>query len=178
MLKNIKLLVQYIHISFVYFITNNFILNPKSRARFYNLFYPKIFIGESSSIRKDVYFYNGSQLNGSLFIGKNTFCNDQCFIDFSSKVTIGNNVAIGMRVLVLSSTHKISNPIRCGELRNKETIICDNCWIGAGAVIYPGVTINEGAVVAAGEVVYSDIPKNKILKHGILTDINLKGCEK
>lgn len=40
--------------------------------------------------------------------------------------------------------------------------IADNCWIGAGAVICPGVTIGENSVIGAGSVVTHDIPANSV----------------
>lgn len=42
----------------------------------------------------------------------------------------------------------------------KEVHIGDNCWIGAGAIILPGVTIGNGCVVAAGALVNQDVPDN------------------
>lgn len=41
-------------------------------------------------------------------------------------------------------------------------MIADNCWIGAGAIITPGVTIGENCVIGAGSVVTKDIPANSI----------------
>nr|WP_084746018.1 DapH/DapD/GlmU-related protein [Caulobacter henricii] len=42
-------------------------------------------------------------------------------------------------------------------------MICDNVWIGAGAIVLPGVTIGEGAVVAAGSVVTKDVPARPVV---------------
>ena len=79
-----------------------------------------------------------------------------------------------MRTLILSSSHKIGNKVRCGLTLKKTTIIEDNCWIGAGVIIYPGITIYSGSIVSAGEIVRKDVPKNKILKNGKLIDIIVK----
>jgi acetyltransferase-like isoleucine patch superfamily enzyme len=45
----------------------------------------------------------------------------------------------------------------------KPVTICDNVWIGVKAIVYPGVTIGEGAVVAAGSVVMNDVAPNTIV---------------
>ena len=174
MLNKIKLLIKHIYLDFIYFILNNFVLAPKMRAKLFNFFFLNIYIKKDVSIRKNITFYNGSMLKGSLYIGEKCFFNDQCFLDYSSKLEIGDNVTVGMRTMILSSTHKIEYPIRCGGIKNKITCIEDNCWIGAGVIIYPGVKIGKGCVIAAGEIVYNDVPANMLLKQGNLIKLNEK----
>jgi len=174
MQNKINLLLKHIYQDIIYFIINSFIKDGRSRAKLFNVFYPDIVIGKDSVFRKSITLYNGSRLEGELSVGSETFINDECFIDYSSKVIIGNNVSFGMRVLILSSSHKIDDPMRCGIKKNKTTIIKDNCWLGAGVLVYPGVIIEKGCVIAAGEIVDENIPENKLLKKGVLMDIDIK----
>ncbi|MFC7301543.1 acyltransferase [Cognatiluteimonas weifangensis] len=72
------------------------------------------------------------------------------------RVVIGSNVRIGPNARFLAAGHDVDDPDfreTGGEIR-----IGDNCWIGASAVILPGVTVGNGAVVAAGSLVSRDIP--------------------
>jgi maltose O-acetyltransferase len=70
-------------------------------------------------------------------------------------VYLGNNVSIGPQVSILTLGHDPQSPTfgnQGGEVRVK-----DRVWIGFGATILPGVTIGEGAVVAARSVVSRDV---------------------
>ena len=71
------------------------------------------------------------------------------------KITIGNQATISQGVRLCTASHDISSKIM--ELTHKPIEIADNCWVAAWATILPGVTIGEGAVVAAGAVVTKDV---------------------
>lgn len=71
------------------------------------------------------------------------------------KITIGNQATISQGVRLCAASHDISSKIM--ELTHKPIEIADNCWVAAWATILPGVTIGEGAVVAAGAVVTKDV---------------------
>ena len=95
-------------------------------------------------------------------IGKNVFINFDCvFLDLGG-ITIEDGVLIAPRVSVLSEGHPVS-PNERQSLVPGPVHIGKNAWIGAGAVILPGVTIGENAVVAAGAVVTKDVPANTIV---------------
>lgn len=102
----------------------------------------------------------------SLTIGDNVGINHHCFIGVRGEVVIGNNVIFGPRVTILSENHNFDNldiPIKNqGETRFK-TVIEDNVWVGANAVIMPGVTIASGCIIASGAVVTKDTKKNTIV---------------
>lgn len=80
-------------------------------------------------------------------------------------ITIGKNSILAYRVLISTSANP-NSPYNDNELANiyppihEEVNIGDNCWIGAGAIILPGVTIGNGSVVAAGALVNKDVPDN------------------
>lgn len=93
-------------------------------------------------------------------IGKNTFVNYNCVFNDYGRISIGDNVLIGFNVLLITSIHP-TNPIQRLEKRNdaiKYVIIGNNVWIGAAAIILPGVTIGDNSVIGAGSVVTKDIP--------------------
>jgi acetyltransferase-like isoleucine patch superfamily enzyme len=146
--------------------SNILINNDKNRAIFLNKIFSNLHIQPDVCIRKNITYYG----SGELFIGKNSFINEECFLDISSKLIIKSNVAIGMRTVILTSTHKIEE-IRCGKVKRKVTRIEDNVWIGANVTIYPGINIGSGCVISAGEVVDIDVPNNMILKKGKLIPV-------
>lgn len=93
----------------------------------------------------------------SLKIGAFSFVNLNCFLDGCAPISIGDGVHVGPYVKFLTGTHTI-NP---GVMRRKGTSedsfspieIKRGVWIGMGALILPGVTIEEGCVIGAGAVV-------------------------
>lgn len=70
-------------------------------------------------------------------------------------ISIGTKVAISREVFLCTASHDINYPSR--PLITAPIKICDGVWIGARAIIMPGVTIGEGAVVAAGAVVTKNV---------------------
>ncbi len=95
-------------------------------------------------------------------IGKNVFVNHGCsFLDLGG-ITIEDDVLIGPQVKLVTENHPV-DPANRKSLDLKSIVIKKNAWIGAGAVILPGVTIGENSIVAAGAVVMQDIPSNTIV---------------
>lgn len=77
-----------------------------------------------------------------------------------AKITIGNDVLIGPRVLIHSGNHRFADPtVRIRQQGHDQAPIDigNDAWIGAHAVILSGVRIGHGAVVAAGAVVTKDV---------------------
>lgn len=72
------------------------------------------------------------------------------------KITIGCNCCIGDDVRLLTGSHDIASSHF--DLVTRPITIMDNVWIATGAILLPGVTIGEGAVVASGAVVTKDVP--------------------
>jgi maltose O-acetyltransferase len=93
----------------------------------------------------------------NVVIGRGTFVNRGCVFDGMSQIRIGERCALGMEVMLVTSTHPIgSHERRAGDVESLPLIVGDGCWIGARATILPGVTVGAGAVIAAGAVVVSD----------------------
>ena len=98
--------------------------------------------------------------------GKNTVVGEHVFINMGCKfqdqggITIDDGVMIGPNVRIVTDNHDFTNRM---VLRCKPVHICRNVWIGVGAIILPGVTIGENAVIAAGAVVTKDVAPNTIV---------------
>ena len=95
----------------------------------------------------------------NITLGRHVHINFDCVILDSAEVVIGDNVLIAPKVCIATPGHNFSPELRRHTATRAERItICDDVWIGAGAVILPGVTVGEGAIVGAGAVVTKDVP--------------------
>ena len=78
----------------------------------------------------------------------------------SGTITIGDNVQVAAYVKLISNNH---DPYDRMVLTCRPVVLKRNCWIGAGAVILPGVTVGENSIVGAGSVVTKDVPDNTVV---------------
>lgn len=79
-------------------------------------------------------------------------------------LSIGDKVLIASHVAITTLTHDYTEEsIRDSPIISKSINIMDGAWIGAHAVILPGVTLNRGCVVAAGAVVTKDVPEMAVV---------------
>jgi maltose O-acetyltransferase len=100
----------------------------------------------------------------NISVGDNFFANFNCVILDVNKVTIGKNCMLAPGVQIFSATH----PVRAEERYNGVELglpvtIGDNCWIGGGAIINPGVTLGNNVVVASGAVVTKSFGDNVVI---------------
>jgi acetyltransferase-like isoleucine patch superfamily enzyme len=96
---------------------------------------------------------------GTLEICEGAFINYGCSIAASDLIHIGPRCSFGPYVMILDNAFHQLNP----EMRNerpvsKPVIIEENVWIGARAIILPGVRIGANSVIGAGSIVTHDIP--------------------
>ena len=80
-------------------------------------------------------------------------------------VYFGDYCGLGPGVIVVSSNHVFDDPSKPWQNQVEkaaEVRICDNAWIGSGALILAGVTIGSGAVIGAGSVVRRDVPERVV----------------
>lgn len=95
--------------------------------------------------------------------GKNIFANFHLTLVDDTHIYVGDNVMFAPNVTIATAAHPIDPSLREKGLQyNLPVTIERNCWIGAGAIILPGVTIGENTVVGAGAVVTKDLPANVI----------------
>lgn len=116
-------------------------------------------------VEKDFYVYYGGDIcvfsGGLLELGKG-FCNSNVKIRCKKHIKIGDNVAISHDVTIMDSDggHSINTE---GYTPVGPVIIKDNVWICSRAMILKGVTVGEGAIIAAGAVVTEDVPPNTLV---------------
>ncbi|PML75508.1 sugar O-acetyltransferase [Enterovibrio norvegicus] len=97
-------------------------------------------------------------------VGKGVFMNFSCTILDVAPVTIGDNVMMANNVQLLTATHPLDVQRRVGNLEEYglPITIGDNCWIGGGVIVLPGVTVGKNCVIGAGSVVNKSIPDNSV----------------
>jgi maltose O-acetyltransferase len=79
-------------------------------------------------------------------------------------ITIGDDVQIGPNVQLLTPTHPLDAELRRAKWEAAEPIVIhDNAWLGGGAIVLPGVTVGENAVVGAGAVVTKTVAPNVVV---------------
>jgi acetyltransferase-like isoleucine patch superfamily enzyme len=115
-------------------------------------------IDETVAVFPPLYINNGKHLS----IGKNVFINFDCTFLTLGGIIIEDNVLIGPKVSLLSEGHPLAAAERAALVPGKIHIKA-NAWIGANAIILPGVTIGENAVVAAGAVVTKNVEDNTVV---------------
>ncbi len=134
--------------------------NPKSKQE------TRLSLGKNAkfSINGDFTVGFGSDIrvfDEAEFEIENGYFNGFVQIVCSKKVTIGKNVAIARDVIIRDTdAHHI---IGKEHQKKKEVKIGNNVWIGTRAIIMKGVTIGDGAIIAAGAIVTKDVPANTIV---------------
>lgn len=93
----------------------------------------------------------------NLHFGKNVFINAGCSFQDQGGIWIGDNALIGHNAVFATLNHD-EDPRRRGILHPKPIVVEKDVWIGSNCTILGGVTIGEGAIVAAGSVVTRDVP--------------------
>ena len=94
-------------------------------------------------------------------IGKDVFVNSGCCFQDQGGVTLGDGCLVGHNVVV-ATLNEHEDPDRRGARTAAPIVVGKDVWIGAHATILKGVTIGDGAIVAAGAVVTRDVPPNTI----------------
>lgn len=111
----------------------------------------------------DVGIRSGCRFSGPhVVIGDGTWIHHGVFIDAEHAIVrIGESVGIGPEAMLLTSSHDVGPPSRRGgPTRYLPVTVEDGCWIGARAIILPGVRVGAGCVIAAGAVVVADCAPN------------------
>jgi maltose O-acetyltransferase len=135
---------------------------PRLRVLVYRLL--GIRIGRSTLIRGRLKLAGPPGCTSRFTIGSNCFLTTPLHIDLNSEVVIGNHVTIGHDVAIVTSAHHIGGPgRRCGQHVPRPIRIGDGCWIGARALLLPGVILGDGSIIAAGAVVSSNVEPHTIV---------------
>ena len=113
-------------------------------------------VGSGARILRGMVVHNADPGFANLQIGNDCHVGREVFVDLASPVSIGDRVTISMRVMLI--THTNAGDSRCGLPRRSAAVeIGDDAYIGAGAIILPGVRIGKAAIVGAGAVVTRDV---------------------
>ncbi|QQL48363.1 sugar O-acetyltransferase [Mucilaginibacter ginkgonis] len=94
--------------------------------------------------------------------GDNVYFNVNCVVLDVMEVKIGSNVFFAPAVQVYTATHPLDAVERRSTEFAKPITIGDDCWIGGGSIICPGVIIGNRCVIGAGSVVTKDIPDDSL----------------
>lgn len=114
-------------------------------------------IGDGSRILRGLLLHNADGGFGNLKIGSKCHIGRQVFIDLAGPIYMGDRVTVSMRTTLL--THTNVGDSRCGLApKTSGIVVADDVYIGAAAILLPGVTIGVGAIIAAGAVVTADVP--------------------
>jgi len=121
------------------------------RMRLYRLFGVKLEAPDRSVIMLGVEI----EMPWALSIGRGTVIGPGCLVDARGGLRLGRDVNVSGRTRFMTAKHLVQDPDFTASF--EETSVGDRAWIALGATILGGVSIGEGAVVAAGAVVTSDV---------------------
>lgn len=117
-------------------------------------------IGENCYIEPPLHANMGGH---HVHFGKNIYANYNLTLVDDTHIYVGDYTMFGPNVTLATAGHPILPSLRERGLQyNMPVRIGKNCWIGAGAVILPGITIGDNVVIGAGSVVTKDIPSNVV----------------
>lgn len=112
-------------------------------------------VGDGTEIRPPFYCDYGSNIR----IAPGVFVNFNCVMLDVAEVTIGAGSQIGPAVQIYTAEHPRDAALRrAGKEFGRPVRIGSNVWIGGGAIVLPGVTVGDDAIVGAGSVVTRDVP--------------------
>lgn len=98
----------------------------------------------------------------NIHIGENVFINSNCTMQDQGGIYIGDNVLIGHNACLLTLNHN-EDPKKRANLMPSPIKIGNGAWLGSNVTVLPGVSIGDGAIVAAGAVVTKDVDENTIV---------------
>lgn len=116
----------------------------------------KMIIGDMLEARRMDYI---SAQDGVMKIGNNVFMNQNVSVTCMESVDIGDGCIIANNVVIVDHDHDFVN----GGFVSAPVKLENDVWIGANATVLKGVTIGEGAIVAAGSVVNKDVPAHTMV---------------
>lgn len=98
----------------------------------------------------------------NIHLDENVFINSGCRFQDQGGIWIGRGALIGHNVIITTLNHDF-DPGNRQTMHPKPVVLGENVWIGAGAVVVPGITVGDGAVIGAGSVVTRDVEANTIV---------------
>ena len=123
---------------------------------------PRLFaeVGENCYIESP-YFANWGGRH--VHLGSNVYANAGLKLVDDTHIYIGDGTMLGPNVVLATAGHPIDPELRSQALQyNMPVRIGRNCWLGAGVIVMPGVTIGDNTVIGAGSIVTKDIPSGVV----------------
>jgi acetyltransferase-like isoleucine patch superfamily enzyme len=111
-----------------------------------------------AKLGKDVVLYSGFEVRcpWKLVIGDGTTVGHKCILDCRGGITIGSNVNFSSEAAIWTAQHDPQSPTFA--IKVAPVVIEDRAWISFRATVLPGITIHQGAVLAAHAVATKDVP--------------------
>jgi len=129
-----------------------------------------IFHPENIHLGSNIYIGHQTILKGyyqnEMVIEDNTWIGQGCFFHSAGGLRIGRNVGIGPHVKIITSYHEDEGrevPILFSRISTAETIVEDDCDLGVGSIILPGVRVGRGSQIGAGAVVTRDVEPYSVM---------------
>jgi maltose O-acetyltransferase len=113
---------------------------------------PRVYIPRNVSLR----FAENIELVSDIALGSG----DRLWASENARITVGAHALLGPNVTIITANHRFDAReefVTQQPQRERDVRVGEDVWIGANAVILPGVTIGNGAIVAAGAVVNRDV---------------------
>ncbi|MBM6738283.1 MULTISPECIES: sugar O-acetyltransferase [Clostridia] len=117
-------------------------------------------IGEGCYIETPFYANWGGR---HVHFGSHIYANFNLTMVDDTHIYVGDHTMIGPNVIIAAGSHPVFPSLREQEYQfNMPVHVGKNCWIGAGAILLPGVTVGDNTVIGAGSVVTKDIPADVV----------------
>ena len=116
-------------------------------------------IGEGCYIEPPLHSNFGG---GHVHFGSHVYANFNLTLVDDTHIYVGDHTLFGPNVVIATAGHPILPELRKEYQYNMPVHIGRNCWLGAGVLVMPGITIGDNTVIGAGSVVTKDIPANVV----------------
>jgi acetyltransferase-like isoleucine patch superfamily enzyme len=121
-------------------------------------------VGPGTTVWGKISIAGAREAASNVVIGAECGINGGCVFDAAAPITIGDGVAMGHEVMIVTSGHRPGPPgRRAAQVYAEPVVIGRGAWLGARVVVLPGVEIGEGAVVAAGAVVNRNVEPHTLV---------------
>lgn len=128
-----------------------------------------LYFSDTAQFRAGAYAVGCSKISigNRVIIRPNVMLFGDTVIDMDCSILIEDDVMIGSGVHIYVNNHRFDDPniplIDQGYYPDQQVVLKKGCWIGANAIILPGVTIGENSVVGAGSIVTKSIPGSVVV---------------
>lgn len=164
--RNVILSTKTIIPNFLYYLYNHLITHIPSHVvrRFYLKNIMGIKIGRKTFVHMGCIFYSNVKIGNNSVIGR------QCHL--LGDITIGDNVSITAQTYIFSASHDKDSP--SFESYDRKVVIEDYVWVGARAMILPGVRLGKGSILGAASTATKNIPSYEVWVGSPAKKVNIR----